>query len=176
MWNAIKQIYDASGPLRAVYHSIAIVSMVFTVLSLVFSGFFDHRIWVNERLAASYALVEEKQISVLELILATVPSRATDDRTPQPQQLVDLRMALTQLSGRVAGVDAVSSEIVEASNAYRGQIAELSGALIRYSATNPQSHGELLLAVDRWDRAAADYSVAVESRINRFTRTILPSA
>jgi hypothetical protein len=156
MWNAIKQIYDASGPLRAVYHSIAIVSMVFTVLSLVFSGFFDHRIWVNERLAASYALVEEKQISVLELILATVPSRATDDRTPQPQQLVDLRMALTQLSG--------------------GQIAELSGALIRYSATNPQSHGELLLAVDRWDRAAADYSVAVESRINRFTRTILPSA
>lgn len=176
MWNVIKQAYDASGPLRAVYHGIAIVSMAFTFFSLVFSGFFDHRIWVNERLAASYALVEKEQISVLELILATVPSRATNDRTPQPEELAALREALVQLSGRVARVDAVSSEIVEASNSYRGQIAELSGALIRYSATNPQSHGELLLAVDRWDRAAADYAVAVESRINRFTRTIMPSA
>ena len=178
MFDGIRKFYAATVPVRILYHCIAIPSMFFAIASLaslLYYGFFEHRDWVNERIAAGYQKVEEQQVTVLEMILEVVPSRANDYHPPNPEQLAKLRTELSKLSGRVAGVDAVSEELISASSAYRGSISKLTGALVLYSPDDSESHGKLLLAVDRLDLAAQDYAEAVEARIGRFTRTLLPS-
>lgn len=176
MIKAVVGIFNASRPLRVAYAIVSIVSIVFTVVSLIYYGFFDHRIWVNQRIADSYVLVESKQIEVAQLLVEIVPNRGNDYATPQQERLSELRKALTELSGTVTQVDTISEEVVLASNVYRGRIAELSGALVRFDSEQSETQGELLLAVDLWDQAAKQFADAVESRIGRFSQTLLPSA
>jgi hypothetical protein len=165
----------ASKPIRLIYNILSIISIVFTALSLIYYGFFDHRVWITQRVAEQYQQVEKKQISVASLLIATVPSRSNGDTPPTAEQILLLQEQLLQLSGTVTQVDAVSDAMIEVSNRYRGSISELASALIRYDPEDSFTHGELFQAVDRWDVAAREYSDVVESHIGSFSRT-LPSS
>ncbi len=172
MFRAIKELYRASAPLRAVYHLLAIVSLVFTIGSAFYYGFYDHRTWITERVAESYSEVEAQQTVVLQLLISTIPSNANGDEVPSKDKITALQTALIQLSGKVTRVDIVSADMAEASDLYRDSIANLAGALVRFNPNEPESYGELQLSVDRWDVAARTYANAVENHIGSFSRTV----
>lgn len=171
----IGNLYRASAPVRFIYNLISIVSIIFTVGSLIYYGFFDHREWTTKRVAAQYEAVEDQQLKVADLILSTVPSNANDDRVPSKEEVQALRRALLNLSGTITQVDNVSENMIEASDVYRASISALAGALVHYDPSEPVTQAQLHQAVDLWDRAARTYANAVEGHIGSFTRT-LPSS
>lgn len=175
MLRTIRKFFYATAPVRVAWNLVSIVSVLFTLASLLYYGFFDHRDWVTKRVAEQYKAVEAQQLEVLNLIYATVPSRANQDRIPSSEQLQSLQRALLRLSGTVTQVDNVSSEMVEASDSYRQSIASLTGALVGLDPADPSTRASLLRAVDRWDIAARTFADAIEGHIGSFTNT-LPSS
>ena len=173
LWSRLKNPYWI---FRSVYHVVSIVSIVFTLVSLLYSGFFEHRAWLNERIADSYASVEEMQGIVLKEILEKVPSIANGDSQLSAEDMLDLRLTLADLSIVVSRVDAPSGEVADASRVYRERIAGLSNAVINYNPLRPESHADLVLAVDRFDVAAQNFANVVENRIGSFRKSLLPSS
>lgn len=172
MFRWIPGALRATAPFRVIYNVISIVCIIFTFGSVLYYGFFDHRTWMTERIAASYSAVEAQQTVVLQLLISTIPSRANGDAAPSRDKIAALQTALIQLSGKVTQVDIVSADMAEASDLYRDRIATLAGALVRFNPNEDSSQAELQLAVDRWDVAARTYADAVENHIGSFTRTV----
>lgn len=175
MFSAIREVYRASAPLRAIYHLLSITSMAAVLIGAFYFGLFDHRVWVTERVAQQYGNVEVQQQQVADLIFETVPSRANNDAAPSRQQIKNLQRALLHLSGTVTQVDNVSENMIEASDQYRSSISVLTGALVRFDPNIPTTQAALLQAVDDWDVAARTYADAVEGHIGSFSKT-LPSS
>lgn len=175
-FKAIIGLYKLSAPLRWIYNIIAIVSITYSLASLFFGGFFAHSTWVNKRLAESYDQVEDLQPVIFSDIFDTVPNRSNGDRVPSEAELKGLRENLIKLSGVLSQVDAVGDDVVTATNQYRSSIADLSAALVLYDPEVPETKDTLLLAVDGWDKAASSYAKVIELRINRYRKTISPSA
>lgn len=149
--------------------------MIFTFVYLTYYNYFDHRQWVNQRLATAYAAVELSQSEVLNTAVEVLPSASNSDRPPNPEQIKLLRSELLDLSSAISQLDEISPDIAEASTRYRGSVSELVKALSRYDPAVPETQALLVLAVDRWDVSARQFSQVVEPRISSFRRTLVPS-
>lgn len=149
--------------------------MFFTFVSLIYYGYFDHRQWVNERLAAAYAAVEASQAEVLQTAVEVLPSTSNSDTPPNAVQITLLRSKLLELSAAISQLDDISPDIAEASVRYRGSVSTLVGALSRYDPEIPETQALLTLALDRWDVSALQFAQTVEPRISKFRKTLVPA-
>jgi len=175
MTNVLKNMFNISQPVRFIYNLVAVLCMIFTIVSLVYGGYFAHRAELNDRLVENYVEVEKAQTALVKLLIETLPSKATNDTPLSNENAKSIRTALADLAGSVSRVDGSGDKVLLASKSYRGAISSLSGAVVRYSPDYPITQFELLKAVDDLDKAMDTYANALERRTGSFIRTLWPS-